>query len=694
VKRIQATIIAGLLLLMLILPQLALAAGPEIFDVDVENITFTTATITWTTNTTSDSQVNYGTDRPKDGTWKSVHDPAVVTHHSILLQNLTPDETYYFEVESEDADGTTADNNGGEYYSFKTQAWYSISLNPISGSCGEEITVTATVATPGTYRVCWDSLTAAGVRATFTATTGSHTLTFNVPEAAKGSYTVYLADNAYAQKAYATFEVYPTVNVDPDEGVVGTAVTLSGCGFTASQDIKVTLFQDEVQKGEEKTDTADAKGTWGPISYTIPDTPGGSCLFKVEAKEGTGLWVNWVSKDFEVIPKITVEPTSGRVGQPIQISGSGFGSKEKDIEITLGEKLWWEITSAEEDGSWTVTVPVPAVRRGEYEIVASGRSTRARDVKGVEFIVDAGISVDKTLAYIGDTIAVEGGGFAPGETGVRVRFDGIDVSPGTIPVDSNGCWESSFTLPISTYGIHTVSASGDTTSTSATTSVNTQARIIEISPRRGAPGDLVSLTGDGFGGSKQLTVRIGGKPALDPMQTLPNGNVAVSFHVPKDSPEGTLQLDVTDGEATDSDDFTVTKKTLSTTPLPISPRGSTLRSGVVTFKWQGVSGDTGYTYTLEINTTAGSGNIWSKSGIGESSYTLTDTETVTETLPKGTYYWRVKIVDDYGNESAWSDSSKFTVSPIPIRVWVVVGVVVLVGLMVVAYRETKFKVTE
>jgi hypothetical protein len=114
----------------------------------------------------------------------------------------------------------------------------------------------------------------------------------------------------------------------------------------------------------------------------------------------------------------------------------------------------------------------------------------------------------------------------------------------------------------------------------------------------------------------------------------------------------------------------------------------------VTFNWQGVTGGSGYAYTLEISKTAGSGNIWSKSGIAESSYTLTDTPTVTETLPKGTYYWRVKIVDDYGNESAWSDSIEFTVSPIPTWVWVVVGLVVLVVLMVVAYRETKFKVTE
>jgi hypothetical protein len=318
-------------------------------------------------------------------------------------------------------------------------------------------------------------------------------------------------------------------------------------------------------------------------------------------------------------------------------------------------------------------------------------STRARDVPPVKFTVNAGISVDRVSAYVGDTVAVQGGGFAAGETGIRVYLDGQPVSHTTITADTNGRWESSFSLLTSAYGPHTVSASGDSTQ-SVVTSLNTLARIIEISPDRGAPGDLVSLTGDGFGSSKQLTVRIGGIAASDPMQTLSNGNVAVSFHVPKGSIEGTLQLVVTDGEATDSDDFTVTKKTLSTTPLPISPRDSTLRSGVVTFRWQGVpsSADFTYTYTLELSQAAGAQSFWSLANISANNYTWPESDP----LDKGTYYWRVKMVDNYGNEGAWSDPVKFSVSPIPIWLWVVIGVVILIVLMVVAYRETKFKIAE
>jgi hypothetical protein len=696
-KKTPVAIIAGLFLLTLILPQLALADGPGISDVSATVINPSTAIITWTTNSSSDSLVNY--DTSPGPLLQHASDNSSVISHSIKLENLTPDTMYYYEVYS---GGERSPAEASAYYSFKTSlppvGYYSITLNPVCGVCGELIEVgicgevigvTAIVSIPGTYHICWDSLT--NVKETFTAdTAGSYSLVIYTPEATKGDHTVYLVDNTYAQKASAIFTVLPSVKIDPTEGPAGTNVILNGYGFTASQPLQIK-FKDTVIQ----TPTANSVGSW-TVNYTTPATPAGGYIFEIQAKEGT-VWVGWVSKYFKVTPQITATPSSGTVGQTVAIKGTGFASKEKDIEVTFGGKMVKKISYAEENGSWSDIIAVPPVQRGDYKIDASGTSTRARDVPDVTFTVNPGILVEPISAYIGDTITVAGGGFALGETGIRVYFDGMVVSSTTITADASGCWQSSFTLPVSTYGSHTVSASGDITQPAVTNTLNTQARILEISPVEGAPGDPVSLTGDGFGGDKKLTVTIGGTAVSgNNLNTQFNGNVVISFRVPKGSTEGQRTLVVTDGGgATASVDFTVTKKTLSTTPLPISPENEgKLRSGEVTFKWQGATGSTGYTYTLEISQTAGGGSIWSKSGITGSSYTLTDTETVTETLPKGTYYWRVKIVDDYGNEGPWSDSIKFMVSPIPTWVWVVVGLVVLIVLMVVAYRETKFKVTE
>ncbi|HEY87154.1 MAG TPA: hypothetical protein G4O06_03900 [Dehalococcoidia bacterium] len=697
-KRIQAPIIAGLLLFTLILPQFVLAQ-PVISDVDAVDITATTAAITWITSENATSEVQYGTTTVLGNTES---DSSMVLDHYVPLTGLDPDTLYYYAVW---ADGVRSPADNDEYHSFTTTKLpeeYSITLDHAcgvcgelveAGICGEIIEVTAIVGAAGTYHICWDSRTEASVVETFTATAaGIYTVTFFMPEDTKGSHNVYLVNNTYADPAtntFATFEVLPSVKTDLREGPVGTEVTIDGYGFSNGQDIRVSLYQGGAKKGVDKTADANSQGSW-TVLYTIPDTPAGGYILKIEGEEGT-IWVGWVNKDFEVTPQITTSTDAGTVGQTIEISGTGFASEEEDVEITFdGEVVQTNSPIvADDSGSWEAMIRVPSLQRGTYTVDASGESTRARDVPDIEFIVGAGVWVEPGLAYVGDAITVTGGGFAPEETGVRVTFAGTVVAT-NIPVDSNGSWTSSFDLQASTYGSHTVSASGDTTS-SVTTTLNTQAQITELSPAEGSPGDSITLEGNGFNSSQALTVTIGGIAASGNLQTQSNGNFNISFRVPRGSPEGEQTLVVTDeGGATDSIDFTVTEKILSTTPLPISPQDNTLRSGEVTFNWQGETGSTTYTYTIEVNTTASSGNIWSKSGIAESSYTLTEGET----LPKNNYYWRVKIVDDYGNEGPWSDYVEFRVSPIPTWVWVVIGLVVLVVLMVVAYRETKFRVAE
>src|SRR4030042_5055149 len=171
-KQVQALIIAVPLLLMLALPQLALADGPGIYDVSVTDITGASAQISWNTNTTSDSRVNYG---DTIGLGTTAYISSNSTTHNIIVASLTPGTKYYFEVQSTDASGTATDNNGGAFYSFTTvaPALYSITLEPVCGVCGdlvevgicgEVIGVTAMVALAGTYHICWDSVSPASIK--------------------------------------------------------------------------------------------------------------------------------------------------------------------------------------------------------------------------------------------------------------------------------------------------------------------------------------------------------------------------------------------------------------------------------------------------------------------------------------------------------------------------------------------------
>ena len=79
---------------------------PTISAVTSSNVTGTGATISWTTNELSTSQVNYGTTTAYGST--TPLDPTLVTAHSINLSGLAAGTTYHFQVVSKDAAGNLA----------------------------------------------------------------------------------------------------------------------------------------------------------------------------------------------------------------------------------------------------------------------------------------------------------------------------------------------------------------------------------------------------------------------------------------------------------------------------------------------------------------------------------------------------------------------------------------------------------
>ncbi|MCR4314059.1 MAG: fibronectin type III domain-containing protein, partial [Candidatus Uhrbacteria bacterium] len=79
--------------------------APEISNIEVVDITMTSARVTWETNEQADSTVAYGlTDSYTD----SEPDEGLVTEHSIHLTDLVPGTTYHFQVLSTDASSNQA----------------------------------------------------------------------------------------------------------------------------------------------------------------------------------------------------------------------------------------------------------------------------------------------------------------------------------------------------------------------------------------------------------------------------------------------------------------------------------------------------------------------------------------------------------------------------------------------------------
>jgi len=98
--------------------------GPIITNVQVSNITFNSAIITWDTNEYSTSKVVFGTSIPPTIVEE---DTSYKTKHSVLVKNLYPCSEYFFFVSSTDSAGnTTSDSNNGSYYTFTTEGIFNI----------------------------------------------------------------------------------------------------------------------------------------------------------------------------------------------------------------------------------------------------------------------------------------------------------------------------------------------------------------------------------------------------------------------------------------------------------------------------------------------------------------------------------------------------------------------------------------
>src|SRR3989344_1115721 len=107
---------------------------PTVSNIQVANVTGTSATITWTTNEASTSKVRYATvSEVFSPVFTNVEVADLVTSHSVNLSNLTAGTTYYYTIYSKDA------SQNGTYSSeqtFTTTATTGDTTPPVISSIG------------------------------------------------------------------------------------------------------------------------------------------------------------------------------------------------------------------------------------------------------------------------------------------------------------------------------------------------------------------------------------------------------------------------------------------------------------------------------------------------------------------------------------------------------------------------------
>jgi len=554
----------------------------------------------------------------------------------------------------------------------------SISVTPTSGAAGATVTVSGvSFATSET-----------GIAITFDATAvqtgiaasslGAWSGTFIVPEAASGV--------AHVIDAYGTtpatnvpdvnFTVTPVITISPDTGAGGTQITVTGKGF-ANTEATISVYYDGVVVASGVTATA--TGGW-TANFPAPDGAGG--IHYVDAGGATTLVDSVANVPFTVAPKIAIAPTSGLAGTVVTVTGSGFAASETGIIITLDSQPMGPPVNADVNGKWAGAFTAPAGAGGSHNVGAYGNATTAPAVTLVPFSIAAKITVNPVSGTVGSKATVTGASFGASESSISISWDGTPLVTG-LNADAQGNWSGSITVPPSAAGNHQVLASGSFTLPAGVAPMSFSVLPdVAVAPATGFVGTSVSLTGTGFAASKALTVTYEGADIItapNPASTSAQGGFTVTFVAPR-SKGGAHRIRVTDGTNTRDVDWSMdsTPPPLPALSTPLDGERISMFGNVpVTFQWTSVTDPSGVFYAMQVSVTNDfATNVLQKEGLTNAAYTTTEAET----LPLGTYYWRVKAIDGAYNESAWATPLVLRVGWIPL--WAFIVIVVLAVLLI------------
>jgi len=230
-------------------------------------------------------------------------------------------------------------------------------LSPDNGPAGTTITVTGSgFQANGTISISYNGVVITTSPSPLIAnSSGSFTATFTASALPAGIYSVVASDAT--RNVTVQFTSIATVTISPLTGAVGTMVTASGTGFRARASISVNYNDSQIAAG-----TTDINGNFN-ITFSVSSSVTGAHQIAITDK------INTLTFSFNIVPAITINPSSGFVGSDVTISGTGFTSehtvtfKYDDTQLSSG--------STDTNGAFTVVMKAPVSKGGNHIITVS-----------------------------------------------------------------------------------------------------------------------------------------------------------------------------------------------------------------------------------------------------------------------------------------------------------------------------------
>ncbi len=273
--------------------------------------------------------------------------------------------------------------------------------------------------------------------------TGRFEVGLDVPDdAPPGQVAITVRSDIGAILAQVIFTVpAPSITLELEVAAVGEVVTATGSGFHAG---KIMSFYLGYDSSRLKLGTAEADAT-GQFRYefVVQPVPGGQR--QVIAEDGYG---HVALAPLSVLATAEIEPEEAPAGTSVLVRGGGFAGASR-VTLLLDTRRVGTATS-DEMGSFEAELVVPNLASGEYDF-------RVMDAMGngirLTFRLVPGAEVSPVTGAVGDEVTVSATGFEPyGE--VTISYDATTVA--TVTADGSGAFETSFHVPVSLHGDHTI----------------------------------------------------------------------------------------------------------------------------------------------------------------------------------------------------------------------------------------------
>jgi len=562
---------------------------------------------------------------------------------------------------------------------FTISASPTIALSKTAGTAGSSITVTGSgfAASESGIVVTYDSMPPAGANTTTASSSGTWSLTFNIPASAGGNHVIDASGSTTTSISPRYFTITPTLSLSKNSAVVGDQINVTGSGFYSGES-NITVTMDG--KSISQPTTAGSTGAW-TTSITIPAASAGA--HNISAT-GSNTTTGIPSLAISIGAGISINKTTGPAGTGVTVSGAGFSAGEKTIVVTFDTTQVASNITAKADGTWTANFNVPASSGGDHSISASGVITKAVSIQSQVFTVLPSISLKSTNGAPGNSVTVNGSGFSPNQKGISVTFDGQEVA--NISAQASGDWTATFNIPPGAFGSHTISVAGagigDLSLGDLSFKVTPSAT---ITPSTGTVGTNVTVKGFGFAPNSSIQFTYddqdvsAGRVTTDGM-----GSFSKSFAIPK-SIAGDHTVRTVDSQNNSAEmSFSIASNPPSV-PKPESP-ASGKRLGFLgkitpTFTWSKSTGASVVTYTFQLDIDPEFSDPIEETDLTTPKYSLSQSEALT----RGTYYWRVKAIDIASNESPWSQTQTLKSGLMPPFLFFLLLILVLAALGAAAY---------